>query len=240
MQKRFGQNFMINPDMRKKVVDCLPPVEGREVWEIGPGIGALSRELLDRSARVTMFEIDRGFIALLKELFKADIHNGSLRIVEGDASKTLFSQPERPGMIIGNLPYNVGSGIISRLLTSGFHDLPMVFTLQKEVVERICANPGTPRYGSFSVLAQYAMECRNAGNISPGSFYPAPEVSSAILRMTPEKTSCGARELAILDAVLRTLFHNRRKTLANNIKKMGEGRRIKPANGTSPGQPPPP
>lgn len=175
-----------------------------------------------------MFEIDRGFIQTLKELFREDIQNGDCRLVEGDGNKTLFQQQEMPDMVIGNLPYNVGSGMIARLLTSGFHTLPMVFTLQKEVVERICATPGSPRYGSFSVLAQYAMTCKNSGTISPGSFYPAPEVSSAILSMTPGNDPLAGRGLAVLDGVLRILFHNRRKTLANNIKNMGDERRIIP------------
>jgi 16S rRNA (adenine1518-N6/adenine1519-N6)-dimethyltransferase len=149
--------------------------------------------MVDAGASMVLFEIDRGFIIALNELFQNEIHDGRLRIAEGDARKTLFSQGTVPDGILGNLPYNVGSKIIADLITGGFAGVPMVFTLQREVVERICAAPGGKEYGSFSILCQYAMNASNHGVISASSFYPAPEVQSGIVSLSPRGGSGGAR-----------------------------------------------
>ena len=118
--------------------------QGQEVWEIGPGIGAITTLLLQTGMHVRVFEIDAGFIGCLEELFAGELQDGSLSIVKGDARRTLFQQNSRPAAITGNLPYNIASGLVSRLITQGFASVTMVFTFQKEVVERICARPGQP------------------------------------------------------------------------------------------------
>jgi 16S rRNA (adenine1518-N6/adenine1519-N6)-dimethyltransferase len=222
MQKKFGQNFMINPSVREKIVSLMPPLDGSQVWEVGPGLGAITRLMLDRGAGLTVFEIDRGFISALKEIFAVELEDGRLGIIEGDAKKTLKVQPSTPDFIVGNLPYNVGSAIIADLISSGAGAFPMVFTLQREVVDRICASPGDKEYGSFSMLCQYAMKAENCGTISSASFYPAPEVQSAIVRLSPLHGGTdfpSPAELNLLDRFLRMIFSSRRKTLYNNIRR---------------------
>ena len=216
-RKGFGQNFMVHEATRKRFVQLLPNLRGREVWEIGPGIGAISALLLQEGMTLRVFEIDRGFIACLRKLFADEIEAGSFSIVAGDARKTLFQQAERPAAIIGNLPYNIASGLVSRLIARGFANLPMVFTFQKEVVERICARPSERIYGSLSILCQYAMEVKHCGIISPGSFFPVPEVCSAIVKLSPRDSETG-QNLEVLERLLGILFGSRRKTIANNVR----------------------
>ncbi len=233
MQKKFGQNFMINPSHRQRILNLIegvsPGISNKQVWEIGPGMGAITRGLVDAGALVRVFEIDRGFVSALEELFAVELIEERITIVEGDAKKTLFSQDHQPALIAGNLPYNVGSAIIARLITGGLYNTPMVFTLQREVVERICAKPGDPEYGSFSILCQYAMDAENHGVIPAQAFYPAPEVQSGIVRLlprAPEESAAApfprAGEMELLDSSLRLFFASRRKTLHNNIKKAAD------------------
>lgn len=221
-QKKFGQNFMVPEAARKKFVDLLPvpDIPGQQVWEIGPGIGAISILLLEAGMSVRSFEIDRGFVVVLRELFADAIAEGSFSVVEGDIRKTIPRQPDnRPAAITGNLPYNIAAGLLSLLIRQGFTDIPMVFTLQKEVVERICARPGQQSYGSLSILCQYAMSVENCGTISPACFFPVPEVQSGIIRLMPMGSSAVSEEqTGILEKLLSILFRSRRKTMANNIR----------------------
>ncbi|MGI9256425.1 MAG: 16S rRNA (adenine(1518)-N(6)/adenine(1519)-N(6))-dimethyltransferase RsmA [Salinispira sp.] len=223
-QKKFGQNFMVHEATKKRFIEYIPTrnggsgQDGQAVWEIGPGIGAISAPLLTLGARLRVFEIDRGFIEILHDLFAAEIKSGKLVIVRGDARKTCIQQTEHPSAIIGNLPYNIASGMVSLLITQGFADTPMVFTLQKEVVERICAGPGERIYGSLSILCQYAMGVENLGTLSPGLFFPVPEVDSGILRLLPSPAIPKTQELKTLETLLNLLFHSRRKTIHNNIR----------------------
>ena len=190
---------------------------GQEVWEIGPGIGAITTLLLQTGMHVRVFEIDAGFIGCLEELFAGELQDGSLSIVKGDARRTLFQQSSRPAAITGNLPYNIASGLVSRLITQGFASVSMVFTFQKEVVERICARPGQRNYGSLSILCQYVMKVEHCGTISPGFFFPAPRVHSAIVRLSP-LNEANADEIPFLEKLLSLLFRSRRKTIASNIQ----------------------
>lgn len=216
---------MINPVVRQRILSLMGDISGREIWEVGPGLGAISRLILDKGANLTVFEIDRGFIEALEELFASEIAAGRFVIRGGDAQKQLFPLDAPPDLIVGNLPYNVGSAIIAKLMGSRAVFQPMVFTLQREVVQRICAQPGSKEYGSFSILCQYAMVAQNHGNIAASSFYPEPDVISAILRLAPmysatDPAAPSPEELALADRSLRVMFASRRKTLSNNLKQL--------------------
>ncbi|NBK23981.1 MAG: ribosomal RNA small subunit methyltransferase A [Spirochaetia bacterium] len=219
MSKKFGQNFLISHPVRERIVDLLEVQAGQKVWEIGPGIGSITSLLLEKRAHVTAFEIDHGFCRILSEQAFGD--DPLFRLVEGDALKTLPTLLQRegePSRICGNLPYNVGSVILAKLLESSFRPPRMVFTLQKEVVDRICAQPGSKDWSSFSLLAQADYEVSLATTINSGAFYPPPKVTSSVILFTLRGESKVAPSLrTYFFTLVRDLFAQRRKTVKNNL-----------------------
>ncbi|MGE4454041.1 MAG: 16S rRNA (adenine(1518)-N(6)/adenine(1519)-N(6))-dimethyltransferase RsmA [Sphaerochaeta sp.] len=220
MTKKFGQNFLISSPVRERIVSLLEPLQGIRVWEIGPGIGALTALLLKRGAQLTAFEIDHGFCRILEEQAFRD--ETAFHLVNGDALKTLplaFSQMVAPERVCGNLPYNVGSLVIARILEGGYRIPQMVFTLQKEVVDRLCASPGSKMWSSFSLLAQMDYEVQQAFVINAGAFYPKPNVTSSVVHFSLRKEPMvqeSLRENFLL--LTRDLFAQRRKTVKNNLQ----------------------
>ena len=130
MQKKFGQNFLVNPKARTRIVDMLDIHEAEEIWEIGPGLGCMTREILDKKASLTAFEIDRGFISVLNEIFSPELNTGNFRIVSGDVLKTWQKEvhDKRPVKLFGNLPYNIASTFIADTIEHGFAFERCVFT----------------------------------------------------------------------------------------------------------------
>jgi len=218
MSKRFGQNFLVNPNARKRIIDLLSPSESEKVWEIGPGFGAMTHMISGNTDKLTVFEIDRGFCSFLKETFQDE---DSFKLVEGDFLKTWRQELEEqgaPDCILGNLPYNVGSVIIGDLIKNSRLKSRMVFTLQKEVVKRMAAKPGSSDYSGFSLICQFTCKVENHGDISGGSFYPKPRVISSIVRLIPHNEYPYVnRQLFI--SVVNDMFAARRKTLKNNLIK---------------------
>ena len=215
MTKKFGQNFLISPEAREKIVSLIDPEKGEEVWEIGPGLGAITHLLLQKGAAVKAFEIDHGFASVLKNEAFAD---EDFTLIEGDALETLFSLPPSFSSIVGNLPYNVGSEIIARLIERGYLPEVMVFTLQKEVADRMTALPGSPDYSSFSILTQLDYVNTRAFIIKSGAFYPSPNVDSAVVVMRRRSESLVPNEKrAFFLSMVRALFAQRRKTIRNNL-----------------------
>lgn len=228
MSKKFGQNFLISGDMRRRIVDLIDVEDGMRVWEIGPGLGALTHHLLDKGVNLTAFEIDYGFIKILKETAFKDEQGFTL--VEGDALKTLFKKrllpiPER---IIGNLPYNVGSVMIAKLIEESYLPPRMVFTLQREVVDRMVGTIGSESYSSFSILTQIDYENTLSLKIPRSCFWPQPNVDSAVVVMKKREKSLVDEEYrATFLTLLRSLFHQRRKTVRNNLQSSIYGNRGK-------------
>ncbi len=221
MTKKFGQNFLINPDARERIVSLIQVERGTKVWEIGPGLGAITNLLLKKGAAVTAFEIDHGFASVLRDEAFAD---EDFTLVEGDALETLFQIPFDAERIAGNLPYNVGSEIIARIIERGMLPPLMVFTLQKEVAERMTAKAGSDAYSSFSVLSQLEYDNSVPYIIKAGSFFPAPRVDSAVIVMKrKEKSIVADDEREGFLSFVRMLFNQRRKTLRNNILSSGFG-----------------
>ena len=213
MTKKFGQNFLINPEARARIVSAAMVSPGMDVWEIGPGLGAITHLLLKAGVAVKAFEIDHGFASVLRDKAFPD---EDFTLIEGDALETLFSIPFDADRVMGNLPYNVGSEIIARLIERRCLPPMMVFTLQKEVALRMMAKPGSEDYSSFSVLTQLDYDNTVPFTIKAGSFFPAPRVDSAVIVMRRKESYVDDERDGFL-AFIRVLFSQRRKTIRNNI-----------------------
>jgi len=220
-KKRWGQNFMLNPRTRSKLVTTLGPRAGDTVWEIGPGLGAVTGELLPRCARLVLFEIDHGLIRYLQEEL-AD--HAQVAIVAGDFLRTwqqACAEHGPPDRIIGNLPYSCASAIIAALVQHDAVPVNCVFTVQRELAERLLAAPGTRNYSSLSVLCQCLGEISAHGELAPGTFYPVPEVTSAVIELRPGLRNRQVSNRSVLFALIRAAFQTRRKTLRNNLLAQG-------------------
>ncbi len=217
MQKKFGQNFLVNRGARERLLDALGAGPEDAVWEVGPGLGAMTAGLLGRGARVTAFEIDRGFAAALRELFAA---YSSFRLVEGDALRTwkVEAATGLPRFFIGNLPYNIAATLLAAFVEEGAIFDRAVVTVQKEVARRMAARNGDDDYSSFSVLCASAYRVTPLMTLKPGSFYPAPNVDSAAVVM--ERRTDGTLESLprLFRPLVRALFASRRKTVRNNLE----------------------
>jgi len=215
MQKKFGQNFLINPRIRQSLVEALDVKENDDVWEIGPGLGAMTALLLEKHLKVKAFEIDIGFIRILKQIFS---HEKNFNLVEGDVMKTWSShapdgKPSAP-FLLGNLPYNVGAALLADLIEKGCIFSRMVVTVQKEVALRMAAPAGSPDYSSFSVLCASAYKVKPLMLIRRDSFYPQPNVDSmGVLLENRNDISYPA----VFYPLVRALFVSRRKTVKNNL-----------------------
>ena len=220
MQKKFGQNFLINEQARTKLIDNLDINENSTVWEVGPGLGAMTSEILSRGANLTVFEIDRGFASLIKQFFEDYDKQDKFRIVEGDVLKTWKKQIEKegtPSRFFGNLPYNIAATIVADTIENNIRFDKCVFTVQKEVAMRMAAKPGTDDYSSFSVLCQWAYDVKPILDLTGGNFWPKPNVDSRAVLMTKKDNFPGCTNPALWVKINRALFSSRRKTVRNNL-----------------------
>jgi len=217
MRKKFGQNFLINPGTRQALVDALQAPAGETVWEIGPGLGAMTRLLLQNGLLVRAFEIDPGFVRTLGRLFPAE---PGLTLVEGDVMKTWPTQPSAP-YLLGNLPYNIGSALLADFIEKGLYFRRMVVTVQREVALRMVAGVGSADYSSFSVLCASAYQVKPLMLIKSASFYPRPNVDSQGVLFELREGTAGepwAKSLpGCFYSLVRGLFSSRRKTVRNNL-----------------------
>jgi 16S rRNA (adenine1518-N6/adenine1519-N6)-dimethyltransferase len=213
MQKKFGQNFMINPKTRKSLVEALGAHCGSEVWEIGPGLGAMTVMLLENKFKVKAFEIDLGFIKILKSLFS---HDSNFSLVEGDVMKSWHNHfiCGAETFLLGNLPYNIAAALIADFIERGCVFTRMVVTVQKEVAVRMAASAGSKDYSSFSVLCASSYNVKPLMVIKRESFYPQPNVDSmGVLLEKKSSQSCPQ----VFSPLVRSLFASRRKTVKNNL-----------------------
>jgi 16S rRNA (adenine1518-N6/adenine1519-N6)-dimethyltransferase len=229
-RKRFGQNFLTDEGVIRGIVAAFAPEPGQNVVEIGPGLGALTRELLAALGRLQVVELDRDLAAALPLRL---LNEGELLVHQADALKFDFRQLARGPhdlRVIGNLPYNISTPILFHLLTQAeaIHD--MTFMLQKEVVERMTALPGNGDYGRLSVMLQYRCEVEWLLDVPPEAFSPPPKVDSAVVRLRPYVTpryKCDDEKR--LQSLLTAAFNQRRKTLRNALKGQGSAERIEAA-----------
>lgn len=222
-RKRFGQHFL-EPAWVAKLVDAVRPSSTDTFLEIGPGRGALTRPLAARVGRIVAVEIDRDLAAALPSTVPANV-----QVVEGDFLEVdvaaLLSGDRRPVRVIGNLPYNVSSPIVFRLLDAAdegrtFSDATLM--LQKEVADRLVASPGTKNYGALAIQVALLADVERLLTLPPGAFRPPPKVTSAVvrLRFRPAAEDVGNRQT--FERVVRGIFLQRRKTLLNAFKPVAD------------------
>ncbi len=221
MQKKFGQNFLVNASAREKLTDALAVTEGMTVWEIGPGLGALTSGVLENGAILKAFEIDRGFASALHGIFEDYEKDGKFSLVLGDVLKTWKGEIVNglPQRLCGNLPYNIAATIIADTISQGVRFDRCVFTVQKEVALRMAAKPGTSDYSSFSVLCQWAYDITPIMDLSSGSFWPRPNVDSRSVLFTKKDSFPNCISPEHFMKIQRSLFVSRRKTIKNNLSK---------------------
>jgi len=219
-QKKFGQNFLVSKDVREHILSVIDMDPGLDIWEIGPGLGSMTTLILEKlkTGKLSVFEIHKGFIEILKKIF-----DNRIEVIEGDFIKTwkkykASSKMPYPARIFGNLPYNSASAIIASLIEENSVPEKMVFTVQKEVAQRIAAKPGTKDYSSFSVLCQIACDIKIETDIKGAAFFPVPDVTSSLISMTPHNRYNAVKERKAFSQFLRILFKARRKTILNNLK----------------------
>lgn len=220
-RKRFGQNFLQDANVIHGIIGAIAPKPGQKIVEIGPGLGAITEELLAAVGELDVIELDRDLIPVLRTHFFR--YEDKFRIHQGDALKYDFNQlasKEAPIRVVGNLPYNISTPLIFHLLSFGQLIRDMHFMLQKEVVERLAAGPGDKNYGRLGIMAQYHCQVDNLFEVPPEAFDPKPKVDSAIVRLVPhqQKPVIADNEKDLADLV-RISFSQRRKTLRNNLKK---------------------
>ena len=218
-RKRFGQNFLRDLGIISRIVRAVGPRSTDRLVEIGPGQGALTEPLLEAAGHLEVIELDRDLIPGLRVQF---FNYPDFVIHEGDALKFDFAALKGDGpalRVVGNLPYNISTPLIVHLLAAGDAVEDMHFMLQKEVVERLAAEPGGTDWGRLSVMAQYYCHVEQLFIVPPEAFVPRPKVDSAIVRLTPhEKLPHVADDPALLFELVKLAFGQRRKTLRNNVK----------------------
>jgi 16S rRNA (adenine1518-N6/adenine1519-N6)-dimethyltransferase len=213
-RRRFGQNFLVAPDSAERIVTLARVRAGDRVLEIGPGLGTLTEALRDAGAQLVCVELDRDLAAGLRELWP------DLTLVEGDAMRVPLAQhlPGGGWKAVANLPYNVGTPILMRLLgmPGTFSSLTLMF--QREVGDRLAAAPGDSEFGALSVQVQVRAEVSRLLTLPPGAFHPPPKIWSSVLgfRLFAEP-DFGGVPAATFDRVVRLGFQHRRKTLANSL-----------------------
>jgi 16S rRNA (adenine1518-N6/adenine1519-N6)-dimethyltransferase len=214
-RKRFGQNFLIDEQIIADIIRAIRPGRSDNMVEIGPGLGALTRPLLQHLERLHVVEIDRDIIVRLKSDYPQD----KLVIHEGDALKFDLAQLPKSLRIVGNLPYNISSPLLFHFADYAERIADMHFMLQDEVVERMVAAPSAPQYGRLSVMLQYRFHMEKLLDVPPQSFRPAPKVNSAIVRMIPlPRSQIVVRDEQLFSGIVAAAFGQRRKTLRNTLK----------------------
>ncbi|ROO24793.1 16S rRNA (adenine(1518)-N(6)/adenine(1519)-N(6))-dimethyltransferase RsmA [Salinisphaera orenii] len=218
-RKRFGQHFLHERGVIERIIRLLDPVTDDRLVEIGPGEGALTRPLLERVDALSVIEIDRELAAGWRETAAGDPR---LNVIEADALSVDYAAlaARRGGALrlVGNLPYNISSPLLFALLSGDAPIVDMHFMLQKEVVDRMVAAPGSRDYGRLSVTLAARARAEHLFDVGPGAFRPPPKVMSAVVRITPRSPDFAIDDPARFDRVVTAAFGQRRKTLRNALR----------------------
>ena len=214
-RKRFGQNFLVDAQIVAGIVSAIAPERGDLLVEIGPGLGALTEPLLERVAHLHVVEIDRDIVARLQKKHP----DTRVTIHAGDALAFDFGSLGEQLRIVGNLPYNISTPLLFHLATYAGQVRDMHFMLQKEVVERMVAEPGDSERGRLSVMLQYRFWLEWLLDVPPSAFDPPPKVDSAVVRMIPrDRPDPSADDESTFARVVTAAFAQRRKMLRNNLR----------------------
>jgi 16S rRNA (adenine1518-N6/adenine1519-N6)-dimethyltransferase len=233
-RKRFGQNFLTDPNIIQRIIDTIHPAAGELILEIGPGQAAISAPLAASGAELHLLEIDRDLAARLETRF-GSAGNVTLHIV--DALKADFEEiaQGRPFRLVGNLPYNISTPLLFHVLRWKDRIIDMHFMLQQEVVNRMAAGPGRKARGRLSVMCQVVCEVSPLFHVPPSAFVPAPRVESAFVRLVPHASPpVEIRDMGAFERVVGLAFSMRRKTLRNSMKSVLDAACIEAA-GIDPG-----
>lgn len=220
-KKSFGQNFLIDQNYISKIISALNPQENETIIEIGAGRGALTEKLLETGANVIAIELDKDLIPVLQDEFRK---SENFQIVETDALKTDFSSlithhSSPITKLVANLPYNISTAILQKLIVRREVFSEMILMFQREVVERISAKPGNKERGFLTVLVEAYLHSEKLFDVPPTAFRPIPKVFSSVVRLTPRKENeIEIKNDGIFREIISCGFRQKRKTLFNNLK----------------------
>jgi 16S rRNA (adenine1518-N6/adenine1519-N6)-dimethyltransferase len=215
-RKRFGQHFLTDPSTISRIVDAINPQAGDVLVEIGPGRGAITVPLSRSGVTLHAIEFDRDLVPILRDRFSAA---PNVTVHEADALDFDFASLGQDLRVVGNLPYNISTPLIFRLIEFREHLRDMHFMLQKEVVDRMAATPGGKSYGRLTVMLGTYMEVVPLFDVPPGAFTPPPRVNSSVVRMRPRPVgSLVVDDAKLLATLVTQAFSQRRKTLRNALK----------------------
>jgi 16S rRNA (adenine1518-N6/adenine1519-N6)-dimethyltransferase len=222
-KRRFGQNFLVDRGVVRRIIDAFDPRSDQTVIEIGPGRGALTNELIKRAGQVIAIEFDRDLAPRLRDQFAASTN---FNLIEADALTIDFCeaiQPAQTARVVANLPYNIGTAILQRLIEQRSCISDMTVMLQREVIDRILAQPGSSERGYLSVFVEAYCETEKLFDVSPQAFRPAPKVWSTVahLRVRP-KIAAEVKNEKLLWQVVSAGFAHPRKTILNNLREAPE------------------
>jgi 16S rRNA (adenine1518-N6/adenine1519-N6)-dimethyltransferase len=220
-RKRFGQHFLTDTGLIEAIADAIDPKPGQPLVEIGPGLGALTRPVLQRCGRLTVIELDRDLAARLRawpglQIIEADVLGVDWHAVQVQTCGHAGSPPGTSLRVVGNLPYNISTPILFHLLEAAALVQDQHFMLQSEVVDRMVSGPGTKAYGRLSVMLQWRYAMERVLDVPPQAFDPPPAVDSAVVRMQPLATPALA-DAALLSELVTVAFSQRRKLLRHTL-----------------------
>ncbi len=229
-KKRFGQNFLRDRGVVSRIVSSIDPRPGQHLLEIGPGRGAITRELLAAAGALDAIELDRDLLQVLRRECEP---LGEFRLFNADALKfdyCALASNQRKLRVVGNLPYNISTPLLFHLLTHKACIEDMHFMLQREVVQRMAATPGDKRWGRLSVMLQLDCRIQALFDIPPGAFQPAPKVDSSFVRLTPRaRPAVELDDRGVFERLVAQAFMHRRKTLRNTLKGLLDAEQIRAA-----------
>ena len=225
-RKRFGQHFLTDRGIIEDIVQAIAPGAGQAMVEIGPGLGAMTRPLVERLGHLTVIELDRDLAMLLRKrhdltVIESDVLRVDFRSLAEAAKNTKITETKL--RIVGNLPYNISTPILFHLLDIADVVQDQHFMLQKEVIDRMVAKPSTSDYSRLSVMLQWRYQMENVLSVPPTSFDPPPRVDSAIVRMLPHAAP-EALDVKLFSELVRVAFSQRRKLLRHSLGKWLEDR----------------
>ena len=219
-KKAFGQHFLLDLNITRRIARLAEVGEGDHVIEVGPGPGGLTRALLETGAKVTAIEMDARFQPLLTDLSDA---SGRLTVIYGDALKAdeVEIAAGAPAHVVANLPYNVGTPLLIKWLTGPWRPASLTLMFQREVADRITAQAGDDAYGRLAVITQATAQARRIMDVPARAFTPAPKVESAVVRLIPLAARPSDARLQALQTVTAAAFGQRRKMLRSSLKAHG-------------------
>lgn len=220
VKKKFGQNFLLDKNILNKIVTTLKEEDMKNVIEIGPGLGFLTKEIVKKSSNLVLYEIDDEMVGYLSTLNLKNTKIRNIDVLKVDLEKELKENfNEEHISLVANLPYYITTAILTKFLTETSKVDKMVVMMQKEVAQRICGKPKTKDYNALSVFIQYYSNAKIAFNVPPQSFYPAPDVESSVVFIERKEITNKALCEEEFNKFVKDIFSQRRKTLLNNISK---------------------